>query len=72
MTRGRPRQMTDDEIIDAIQQHPDRAVTAVELAEGFDMTSAGILKRLNQLHEQGELRKKRVGGGAVVWWVIED
>jgi len=64
--------MTDDEIIDAIRNHPDKAVTAVELSEELDLTSTGLLKRLDELSEEGRVRKKRVGSRAVVWWLEED
>lgn len=69
MKSGRSQKMTDDELLNAVEEHPDRCVTAVELAEELDMTSTGILKRLESLKEAGEVRKKKVGSRAVVWWV---
>jgi len=64
--------MSDEELIAAISDHPDRAVTAEEVAEQLDFTKQGILKRLNSLSDAGEIVKKKVGARAVVWWVPED
>lgn len=72
MSAGREKTMTDAEIVDVIRQHPDRAVTATEVADRVDMTNTGVLKRLNQLAENDQLTRKKVGGRAVVWWVPGD
>lgn len=69
---GRNKKLTDDEIMEIIRSHPDRAVTAAELARELDITSQGLLKRLDQLSASDKLRKKKVGGSAVVWWVKGD
>jgi predicted transcriptional regulator len=65
------QKMSDDEILETIQSHEDRAVTAVDLAEVLDLTSTRIAQRLNKLNEAGKVRKKKVGGRAVVWWIEE-
>jgi len=69
MSRGRAKTMSDEEIISLVREHPDRAVTAKELAEVVEMTSQGLLKRLNDLEDRGPVTKKTVGANAVVWWV---
>jgi len=61
--------MTDHELLQQIQQHPDRAVTAAEISDEIELTSAAILHRLNQLSDENKVRRKSVGAGAVVWWV---
>jgi len=72
MSRGRSKTMSDEEIIETIRSHPDEVVTAPEVAEEIDMTPAGVLKRLDQLAEEGVVTKKKVGSRAVVWWVNEN
>lgn len=69
MPRGRSKTMTDEELIEAVREHPDRAVTVAEVAEKFDLTPQGVNKRLNELHKEGVVTKKQVGAKAVVWWV---
>jgi predicted transcriptional regulator len=68
MSKGRSKTMSDEEIVEAIRNHPDRAVTAREISDVVGMTSSGILKRLDKLAERGEVTRKKVGGRAVVWW----
>lgn len=63
--------MSDKKIVRVMHEHPDRVVTAVDLSEEVDMTSAGILQRLHELHDRGIVTKKRVGSRAVIWWVNE-
>lgn len=61
--------MSDVALLEIIDEHPDRAVTAGEVAEQTDLTRQGVLKRLNEFADHDEVRKKKVGGRAVVWWV---
>jgi predicted ArsR family transcriptional regulator len=63
--------MTDEEIVAEVRKHPDEVVTAGDIADQIDMTSAGVLQRLNQLHEDGVVTRKKVGARAVVWWLNE-
>lgn len=72
MSRGPPLQMTDEEIVKIIQKHPDRAVTATEVAEESQITKQRILDRLDQLATEGRVAKKKVGARAVVWWRAGD
>lgn len=69
MSRGRKRTMSDEEILQQLREHPDPAVTATELADSLDMTSAGVLQRLNTLAEENKVSRKKVGSRAVVWWI---
>jgi predicted ArsR family transcriptional regulator len=61
--------MSDEEILKHLREHPDPAVTAAELAELVDMTSAGVLRRLDNLADENEVSRKKVGSRAVVWWI---
>jgi len=72
MGTGEWCKMTDVELIEAVKNHQDRAVTAGELSEQFDMTRQGILSRLNELNDRGVITKKTVGAKAVVWWVSDN
>jgi len=69
MSKGRARIVSDDELLQVIESHDDRAVTATEVAEEVEIGRAGTLKRLDTLHEGGEIERKKVGGNAVVWWL---
>ena len=69
--RGRKPETSDSEILQAIRLHPDRAVTASEIAEKVGMTNAGVNKRLDKLAENGDIVRKEVGARAVVYWLTE-
>lgn len=61
--------MTDEQLVEIIAKHSDKAVTAGEVAEAAGMTNSGVLQRLNDLAEENAVAKKEVGSRAVVWWV---
>jgi DNA-binding GntR family transcriptional regulator len=66
---GRPRYLSDEQILDEFRTSDDAFLTAVEIAESFSMTRTGIRRRLEQLEEDGALRSKKAGSRAVGWWL---
>jgi len=71
MSRGQSKNVSDNVVLRAIQNHDDRAVTTKEMADQLGYTAQGMLKRLNALNERGEIVKKSVGSRAVVWWITD-
>lgn len=63
------QKMTDFDIKQFMREHRDRAVTATEIAEEFGVTTQAVNYRLNQLADDDEVVKKKVGSAAAVWWV---
>ena len=45
--------------------------TAREVAEELGVVRRTAYNKLDELKEQGKLRKKKVGSRAVVWWLPE-
>ena len=43
-------------------------LTAKEVAEELDVVRRTAYNKLSDLEERGDLRKKKVGSRAVVWW----
>lgn len=43
-----------------------------DIADQIDMTSQGTRRRLEKLVEKGELERKKIGGGAVIYWPVDD
>ncbi len=64
------QQVTDAEIKNRIEEVSEPVASAVEIAAAFPVTRTAINKRLNQLHEAGEVQRKDVGSG-YVWWVVD-
>lgn len=42
--------------------------TAAEIADELDISNRAALNKLEQLHEAGEIKRKKVGARAVVWY----
>lgn len=55
-----------EDVLSIFSDHEPR--TASEVADILDVSRRTALRKLNQLHEDGQLNKKKVGARAVVWW----
>lgn len=64
--------VTDNEIVETMNAHPDPAFTTGELAEMFGMTVEGIRHRLESLHDEGRIYRKKPTPRTVIWWVESD
>ncbi|MBO4249477.1 hypothetical protein IL252_16845 [Halomicrobium sp. IBSBa] len=67
MSQGK-RKVTDSEILSAFRSIEGPFAAASEIAAYFDHTRQWAHKRLTQLHEQGDVKRKKTGQ-SVVWWV---
>lgn len=50
----------------------DEPLTATEIGETLGITNRATLNKLNELRENGDVRRKQVGASAVVWWLTDD
>ena len=66
---ARPKDVDDEEIIDAIDQADSEHVSTTDLAEKFGFTNNGIHGRLERLEEENRVQSKRVGR-TDMWKVI--
>jgi len=64
--------VTPERVLDAIATHPDPTVTAREVGEAIGYSTDAARKKLNQLHECGDVKRKKVGGRSVVWWLTDE
>jgi predicted ArsR family transcriptional regulator len=62
--------VTDDELIQAIQQVEEPVASASELAEQVGLTRTAVNERLKELLDEDRVEKKDVGRG-YVWWVSD-
>lgn len=69
---GRPPRVSDDEILDVFRDSDDPVLIASEVAEELPIGRRGVYKRLEQLHEEERLGRKKIGGRGTVWWLVED
>lgn len=71
MAQGK-RTVSDDEIIEKMNERADPAFTTNELADIFDMSAEGIRNRLKKLHKNGRVYRKKTGARTVLWWTEND
>ena len=64
--------ITLDRVFDAVASHPDPTVSAREVGEVLGCSTDAARKKLAQLHEDGKVERKKVGGRSVVWWLADD
>jgi predicted ArsR family transcriptional regulator len=64
--------VTHERVLDAVATHPDPTVSAREVGEVLGCSTDAARKKLNELHEQGSVERKKVGGRSVVWWLSDD
>jgi len=68
-TRGPDPMVSDDELLDIIREASDPFVSATEVADAAGMARQTAHKHLQRLHDAGVIKKKKVGGSAVIWWL---
>ncbi|QLG60498.1 helix-turn-helix domain-containing protein [Halorarum salinum] len=59
-------QVSPDDALEVFSDHEPR--TASEIADALDVSRRTALNKLSELVERGDLRRKKVGGRAVVFW----
>jgi predicted nucleotidyltransferase len=63
--------VTPEKVLDALESIAAPVATAAEVGEEIGCTGQAARKKLNQLHETGDVERKSVGARAVVWWLPE-
>jgi predicted transcriptional regulator len=58
----------NSDVLAAMDNVDEPFVTATEIAERLDVTNKAVIHRLDELHGEGEVERKKVGANAVVWW----
>lgn len=69
---GRPRTVTDDDIVTVLREADTPVLTTAMIAEELPIGSRGLLDRLKALREEGRLESLDVGPRAQVWWVTKN
>ena len=72
MSGGRPRTVTDDEVVQYLVESPERVLTTAEVAEGLDVSRRTAHRRLSMLADEGRVGRKDVGARGAVWWAREE
>ncbi|WP_147435666.1 hypothetical protein [Halobellus sp. Atlit-38R] len=60
---------THEQVLDFVREHSRPFVTTSDVLEKFSTVSRRTInKRLNDLHDRGELQKREIGAQSVVWY----
>lgn len=68
---GRPKKVPDEKILEVLYNSEDPVMTSREIGDELGESRRTIHHRLDELHEEGQVEKKTVGGRSVVWWTEE-
>jgi predicted ArsR family transcriptional regulator len=69
---GRPRTVTDEEIVQFLRESGERVLTTSEVASALDVSPRTAHRRLSSLDDEGRVGRKDVGARGAVWWALED
>lgn len=67
MPGGRPRSVTDDEIVEAVETAPDPVLTAAEISDRVDLGTRSVRDRLRPIIDDGRVVTKDVGGSRIYY-----
>lgn len=69
---GRPKDITDEEILQEVALSRGPVVTAPEISDRLGISSSAVNKRFDDLVDEGYLNERQVGAKAIVYWLTED
>ena len=69
---GRPKDITDEEILQEVALARGPVVTAPEISDRLGISSSAVNKRFDDLVEDGYLNERQVGAKAIVYWLTEE
>ncbi|WP_408959207.1 hypothetical protein [Natrinema sp. 74] len=67
---GREETVDDKQILEFVEASSDPIVTTAEVADHFEFSNSGILKRLHPLSDSNLLGSKEAGR-TYVWWITD-
>lgn len=64
-------QVTAEDVL-GILRRTGEPMTATELGTELGLSNRAVLNKLETLHERDTVRRKKVGGRSVVWWLPDE
>ncbi|MFC6964995.1 hypothetical protein ACFQJ8_26325 [Halocatena marina] len=64
--------ITPAAVVDVLRRAETPVVTAKEVGEELGYTSEAARQKLLTLLDEGTVARRKVGGGAVVWWLTAE
>ena len=69
---GRKPRVADADLLDVFRATTDPVLSTAEVADAVPIKRRGVLNRLRDLEDAGELESKQIGGRNTVWWLRDD
>lgn len=60
--------VTKQDILKVFDDADEPVLSAIEIADVFNVTRQTITRRLDDMEEEGLVEKKQIGARAVAWW----
>ena len=70
-TGGRKPRVSDRDLLDVFRSTTDPVLSTAEVADAVPIKRRGVLNRLRDLEDAGELASKQIGGRNTVWWILD-
>ena len=70
-TGGRKPRVSDRDLLDVFRSTADPVLSTAEVADAVPIKRRGVLNRLRDLEDGGELASKQIGGRNTVWWILD-
>lgn len=64
--------MADENVISVLRECDRPVMTAPEIAESLGVSQQHAHRELQDMHKRRIIGKKKVGGRAVVWWLLDE
>lgn len=65
------KQVTLEDVLSVLQR-TNEPMTATELGTELGLSNRAVLNKLNTLHDREKVRRKKVGGRSIVWWLPDE
>ena len=63
--------ITTDDVLEVLDSSDDPVLTAKEVGELLGCSSEAARQRLHELQEEGDVKSKRVGARALIFWAAD-
>ena len=70
-TGGRKPRVSDRDLLDVFRSTADPVLSTAEVADAVPIKRRGVLNRLRDLEDGGDLASKQIGGRNMVWWILD-
>jgi predicted transcriptional regulator len=68
---ARPREFMREDLLTVLKEHEEPFLTVGDITGRVNVSKSTVHDRLEELNDEGVVKRKEVGSRAVVWWLPE-